>query len=445
MTDPAARGGPLDRATLLAYGLPGLPGAVFVLPVYIHLPSYYADDLGLGFTAVGAVLLAARLWDVVTDPVIGTLGDRTRGRLGRRRPWIAAAVPLALLAIWRLFLPPAGIEWTFLLAWSFVFYVAYTMLQLPYLAWGAELAGDYHERSRIAGAREGFALAGTVVALALPVMLGRAAPGPSLAVLGLFVMATLPIGVAVLLWRVPEPPPRLSGTVPWRDGVRTLVGNRPFRRLLLAYLANGVANGLPTTLVVSYVRYNLEAEEMLGGFLLLYFAAAVVGLPVWLALARRIGKHRAWVAAMGWSCLWFAWAPVLGPGDTLPFLGLCLATGLALGADLALPAAIQADVVDVDTAESGATRTGLYFGLWGMATKLSFALAVGLAFPLLDLAGFDPDGGGGRRGLWLLVGLYGLAPVAFKLAAAGLVWRFPVDAAAQRALAARIAARGEAS
>jgi Na+/melibiose symporter-like transporter len=108
-------------------------------------------------------------------------------------------------------------------------------------------------------------------------------------------------------------------------------------------------------------------------------------------------------------------------------------TGIALGADLALPASIQADVIDVDRLSSGARRSGLYFALWGLATKLSLALAVGVAFPLLDLAGFE-SGGAGPEGLGVLVALYAVVPVLLKLAAIALMWRFPLDETAQAAL-----------
>ena len=138
---------------------------------------------------------------------------------------------------------------------------------------------------------------------------------------------------------------------------------------------------------------------------------------------------------MLWACGWFALAPFLGAGDTGWYLALCLGTGLALGADLALPPSMQADVVDVETARTGAARTGLYFALWGMATKLSLALAVGIAFPALDWAG------GASAGGWMLALLYGGVPVVFKLAAVALVAQHRLDEATQVGLVRSIAAR----
>jgi Na+/melibiose symporter-like transporter len=119
---------------------------------------------------------------------------------------------------------------------------------------------------------------------------------------------------------------------------------------------------------------------------------------------------------------------------------ICLLSGLSLGADLVLPASIQADVVDLDRLQTGQQRTGLFFAVWSMSTKLALALAVGLAFPVLALAGFAPGAANTPGALTTLAVLYGLAPVLIKLAATALVWNFPITAAAQAELRRRILA-----
>lgn len=160
----------------------------------------------------------------------------------------------------------------------------------------------------------------------------------------------------------------------------------------------------------------------------------LLGIPLWLWLSRRIGKHRAWACSMLCAAAIFVWVPLLGEGDAWLFLIICLLSGLSLGIDMALPASIQADLVDRDTAHGGGQRTGLFFGLWGMATKLALALAlaVGLAFPLLALSGFDASDSN-PDGLLALGLLYGLTPIPFKLAAVWLMWGFPVDRGTQLA------------
>ena len=443
MTDPA--GGRFGRTTLLAYGAPALPLAALVLPAYIFLPTVYARDVGLGLDTVGFVLLLARLWDVVTDPLIGSLSDRWRGRFGRRRPWVVVGAPLVMAGTWFLFVPPPDAGPVHLLAWSLVLYLGWTCIILPLSAWGAEMTADYHERSRVTAYREGLVVAGTLVALGLPAALGYGDAAEARAALTLIagiVIVALPITLVLLLARVPEPTAiTAASAIRFREGMRVLAGNRPFRRLIVAYLINGIANGLPATLFLMFVGDRLQAGGWAGPLLFLYFLAGILAVPLWVTLSRRFGKHRTWCAAMLWACGNFALVPLLGPGDAVWFLLICLTTGAALGADLVLPASMQADVVDVDTAETGEARTGLYFALWGMTTKLALALAVGIGLPLLDAAGFEAGGDNAPGALWTLSLLYAGAPVIFKLIAIVLMWNFPITADHQARLQAQIAAR----
>lgn len=429
---------------LIFYGLPGLPLAAVTLPLYIHIPNFYAVDLGLGLAAVGLIVLAMRLWDVVTDPLVGLLSDRVGGRFGRRRLWIAIGLPVAVLGGWLLFRPPDDAGLTYLLIAGLVLHLGWTLVMLPYQAWGAELTGDYHQRNRITAWREGFVVIGTLIAGGLVAAAGSPATrADALATVGLVLAIGLPLAVAPALLFLPDPiVPRRAAVIgrrEWRDGLRRLSRNKPFVRLLLAWILNGIANGLPATLFLLYVGTVLGQPEKSGIFLSTYFLVAIAGLPIWLRVAGRFGKHRAWCAAMIWACAWFALAPFLGPGDSLAYMALCIGTGLALGADLALPPSMQADVVDVDTAEGGPAKTGVYFALWGMATKLALALAVGIAFPMLEAFGLETDSPAtGGEGALVLALLYGAVPIAFKLSAIALMWRFPLNAETQVALRARI-------
>lgn len=434
-----------SRARLLAYGLPGLPLAVLGLPLYVLLPPYYAD-LGVPLSLVGSVLLLARLFDVLSDPAIGILSDRLHTPFGRRKPWIALGTPLLMAGGWALLVPGETASATWLLSFSVLTYLGWTLILLPYSALGAELSDAYHERSRITAAREGAVIAGTLLAVGLPGVLawqGRDS-GVQLQALAWLLILSLPVAVGILLAGVREPAVRSGPARPprrWREGLRLLAGNRPFVRLLAAYLLNGMANGLPATLVVLFVKHVLQLPDKLGLFLGVYFLAGVLALPAWLALSRRLGKHRTWAVSMLWACAVFVWVPALGADDFYPFLLICALSGVSLGVDVALPASMQADVIDLDTARGGGGRAGLYFGLWGMATKLALALAVGVAYPLLDAAGFDPKAAT-PEGLRALAWLYAALPVLLKFISVALVWRFPLDAERHAALRSRLVPQG---
>ncbi len=432
------------RRVLLAYAAPAIPLAALSLPAYIFMPTFYVESLGLGLGAVGAVLLAARLWDVVTDPLVGVLSDRIGWRWGRRRPLVIAGLPLVALAVWMLFRPPDDAGLVHLVGWSFVLHLGWTLMILPLSAMGAELSADYNERSRIAGYREAAVLVGTVVALALPVVVGGAGvpAGQALSIVAAFVVVGLPLGVLAFAAAVPDPPV----VEEWRrpsGGLAVLWGNRPLRRLIAAHLVNSTANALPATLFLLFVTHGLGLAEQAGAFLLIYFVAGIAAVPLWVWLGRRLGKHRAWALAMLIACGAFVLVPFLGPGAGLAFALIVVVTGLCLGADLVLPSAIQADVVDVDRLMSGHRRAGLLFALWGMITKLSLALAVGIAFPLLDVAGFQEQGDNSPEALLALALLYAVLPVILKLIAIVLMRDYPITAQRQQALQRDLAGGGE--
>ncbi len=429
---------------LAAYGAPAVALAMLLLPPYVFLPAFYTQTLGLPLDLIGYIIVLARVFDAFTDPIIGFLSDRTGGRFGRRKPWILLGLPVVVVSVIVLFVPPQEVTLAHFAVGLLGLTLGWTMMILPYNAWGAELSGDYHERTRIAGVREGVGLFGTLIAASTPTVLtamGYADPRVHMMALGIVVIVLLLPTVAWALARVPEPPPLTSARVSFGDGLKAIAGNAPFRRLIVAYLINALANGLPATLFLLFVAHVIGAPDAYGPLLLAYFLAGLIAIPFWLWLALRIGKHRAWVIAMVLACAAFAFTPfVVGEGDIVAFLIISIVSGIGVGADLVLPTAIQADVVDADTRASGEQRTGLFFALWGIATKLAFALAA-ISFPILHAFGFDASAltGDGKttnepEALFALTMLYAAAPIAIKLAAMAMMWNFPLDATRQRAI-----------
>ncbi|MGB0683319.1 MAG: MFS transporter [Magnetovibrionaceae bacterium] len=411
------------RSDLFFYALPAFSLAMPTLPAYVFLPSFYAEDLGLGLALVGGLLLVARAFDVVTDPLVGLLSDRLPTRFGRRKPWIALGGLLAGFALVQLFSAPEAAGALHLLIWAVVLYLGWTLISVPYSAWGAELSGDYQERARITSWREAFQVFGILAAGSVPVIVTQQGGSQAEAMAALAWVAVLAGGpaIALTLWRVREadvhhPTDQTRHPLTWASA-KTILANRPFARLLGAWFVNGLANGLPAVLFPLYLRDGLSADDQTKAILIaVYFAAAVFGMPLWPWAARHVSKHRLWCLAMVAACISFAFVPLIPEGGYLAFGLVCVVTGLALGADLALPPALQADVVDLDTLRQGEQRAGLFFALWSMGTKLALAAAVGIGFPALEF--FGPAS---------LVILYAIVPVALKVCAIGLVWNHPLD------------------
>ena len=433
-----ARGaaGHLPRPGLFAYALFGMPLAMAALPLYVHLPQYYAGELGVPLALLGFLLLALRLVDAVVDPLLGLWSDGVRSR---KRLVVAAAAPLAIGMI-ALFRPPA-LSTAGLLAWLAItlllVYTAFSLATINLGAWGAELSDDPVERTRITATREGLALVGVVLASVAPSVLGGGSGSEGLGLQRFAPVFALFIGLcAWVVWQyAPDTLRRAPATAPWRTQFTRVIGNAAFRRLLAVFMFNGIAAAIPATLLLFFIADVLIAPERQALFLVLYFVAGACGMPLWVRASARFGKVRAWQGGMVASVIAFAWAALLTEGDVVPFAIVCALSGLALGADLALPPSLLADVISRDApgrrgSAAADSSTGAYFGVWTLATKLNLALAAGVALPLVAALGYVP-GSRDHAGIKALAFVYAGVPSMLKLAAAvALVhfnrhWRTP--------------------
>ena len=431
---------------LAFYALPAIPMAAIALPFYIVLPTFYADHFAMSLATIGAVLLGIRLIDAVTDPLFGWLSDRVRSRFGRRRFFFLVSTPLTALAAFMLFWPPEDAGIGYLASWGVALSIGATWSLLPYTAWGAELATGYQARVKLSAWREGATLVGSLIAITLPFVggLDTAVGFHGLAWIAVFIAVALPLAGLLAVANVPEPVDFSRRKLSLREGFRHLRANGPFLRLASAFLLNSFANAIPASLFIYFVGQRLGAPAMQGPLLFTYFLCAIAGVPLAVATARRLGKHRAWCFAMMLACAVFSVAGFLGEGDVLAFTIVCVVTGLLLGFDLTLPPAIQADVIDNDTVSSGEQRSGLYFAAWSFITKLAVALSAGIVFPLLDLAGFIGSQTAVQtpQALTVLAALYAFLPVLPKLAAITLMWNFALDEAAHQRLRANLTPLG---
>lgn len=422
----------------LRYGLLGLPLAFVALPLYVILPNHYSREFGVPLATLGAVLLGARLFDAVIDPLLGHWCDRLFARsLGAVVAFGGAACVLLAIGFALLFFPPTR-EPAALVVWASVLlvltYAAYSAASVAHQSWGALLGnlagGSEHQRSRVVAWREALGLVGVILASVTPVAFGLPAT------VALFAAA---LAAGWLAWRSAARP---AGMVPpaVADG-RALAGvwqpfhHPAFVRLLAVFMLNGIASAVPATLVLFFIQDRLRApQSMEPAFLGSYFLVAALSIPLWLRLVPRVGLARCWLAGMVLSIAVFIWASQLGAGDVGPFLLVCALSGVALGTDLALPGALLAGVIaSAPAAPAGqqASTAGLYFGWWNFATKLNLALAAGLALPLLSLFGYSP-GTTDPAALDALVLAYCVLPCVLKLLASAGLYALVIRPAATR-------------
>ena len=419
---------------MVAYSFPALAISIPTIPLYLYLPTFYGVTLELGLAATGFALLTARVFDTITDPIVGIISDRFPIKRNYRKPWIAVGSIIAAIGLYQLLNPPNDAGIIYLICWSIVLYLGWTFVAVPYLTWGAELSTDYNERTSITTSRE---TAGILGILTCGVIFTFSANlnFSEIDTIGIIGWATIGLGaisIPYMLKKVPD-----SGLVRLKKGKNTnrsflrsvlqLTQNRLFVRLLAAWFLNGIANGIPSVLFFLYLDKVLGVNETQRAVLILiYFSTAVAAMPAWLSLSKVFNKHRVWCYAMILAIGAFSLVPFLPEGAFYLFSIICILTGVCLGADLSIPPSIQADVLDYDKLKTRSQRAGLLFSLWGMATKLALACSVGLAFPLLDWLGFEPDmpDDSGRQAL---VFLYALLPVGFKCITVLAIWNFPLN------------------
>ncbi|WCL53354.1 MFS transporter [Gimibacter soli] len=402
-----------SRASLtLAYGLPALILAVPTIPFAVYLPAWFANDLGLGYLAVGTALFAARLFDIVSDPIAGIVSDRMPLLGYRRKGWMVAGVAVAGAALSMLAGSGPGMQPFDLFLWSAILYIGWTFATVPYLAMGADLACSAHDRSRLAGVREAMSLAGMLVALSLPLIVGgEGSVIPRLP--GLLLPGAL---LCIFLFCLLVPEPHGSGTAPpvSAAALKLALAHLPFRRLCTGWLLLAAANAMPAVLFPVFVSDVLKADTGTRDWLIvLYFVAAILFVPAWIAAARRWGKQRILAAGATLTCLVFLFVPLIGEGNILAFAIVCGLTGAALGAEMVLPPSILADIAH----ESGThmkSNTAFLFALWSMTSKIALAVGVAVAFGGMAFAENILDPGSLPLATAML---YALVPAILKLTA----------------------------
>jgi Na+/melibiose symporter-like transporter len=450
---PLAKAADADRATgsipawrLGAFSLISVPIAAAGLPLAVYLPAFYAQQAGLGLTVVGLVFLVGRLWDAFSDPLIGVLSDRTRTGFGRRRPWIAGGGVLFAAAAAALFLPPAHPGPLYLGLGLFVFYLGWTMIQIPVSAWSGTLASRYHERSRVITYVQTAHAAGLLLVLVIPALIDQIGAGGAKAkitAMGVFILISLAPGLIGALFALPEPPapPRSSRRMSFMTVARLVLGDRLLLRVLGSDFAVTLGQTIRASLFVFFVVTYMGLPKWGALLFLLQFVFGVFAGPIWLRVGYRFGKNRTVVVAELVQATINLGLLFISPGQFWPLLALTIAQGLSQGSGNLMLRSIVADLADRQRLATGQERSGLLFSVFSLSSKAATAAAVGLALPLVAWLGFKPGAVNTPEALLGLKLVFALGPALSHIVSAALIVGFPLDerghAEIRRALDAR--------
>ncbi len=413
---------PIRMASLAAYGAMAFPLAFVGLPIYLHAPDFYAVTLQIPLATLGSVLLALRLVDAIQDPLIGSLSDRFHTS---RATILAIGAVLLGTGFWMLFHPLASAPVLWFALAVFVCTTGFSVVSINFQALGGLWRTTTNERTRITASREAIGLVGLLVAAVTPPILTQIV-GPSDAFHWLS-LVYLPL-LCVTLWLLVrwmrsaplETPAKRQSGISWLS----LLNNR-WRGLFFGLVfLNVFASAIPAVLVLFFIRDRLGAETYTGLFLLTYFLSGAISMPLWTAIARKFGKLRAWQFSLAAAILTFCWAALLQQGDIASYALVCALSGLALGADLALPPAILADHIEADGRQQEASKL---FSIMAFLSKSALAVATGLALPALGIFGYHPNVVMTPELNFVMSVTYAGLPCIFKLAALGGLLLFEKD------------------
>lgn len=435
----------IPRQTLAFYGFMGAPLALVGYPIAIWLPAFYASHVGVSLAGVATMLLLAKLSDVITDPIIGVISDRMRTPWGRRRPLILLGTPVLVVSIWFLFVPPAGVGEWYLLACIVGMYVGTSLIGLPYGAWGAEISPDYNQRARITAWREQFTLIGLLVAAFIPFLVEQYGDGKIESIMRGMAIAigfTAPVSALLLAIFVRETPPEnVSGKneMPFVEGVKRIWANNPMRIVIGLILIVTMAEAFRNALSLFFMRAVIQASDV-GTLYFGYFTAGLLAVPFWLWLGRKLGKHIAFSITLITVAIISAINMAFDQSDYTVFVIFFLAKGACFGGLQFLPLAILADVIDVETAETGKARAGSYIAFASMTAKISTALGTFLAIRALSMTDFNAKllADNAFDDLFYLRVFYALVPALFFILAIVMAVRFPLTAKAHADLRTQI-------
>lgn len=410
----------LKNKTVFYYGIIGIPIAFLGFPLYIYLPTFYVETIGLNIASVGIILFIARLIDMFADPFIGQLSNKCCSRY----KLIGIGTFSVLIGIFFLIKP-----FYFTPLWLFIFsiitYISYSLILIPYLTLNAELSNNSYDNTKLSFSREIFIILGVLVAIIVPYLFDVSQnPQKSLEILLYILLFIFPLFVIISKLNIIEPKKVIE-----KNNKKFLKSLKFFfktfpnqKRIFLAFLINNIANALPATLFLIFVKYILNLEDKTGLFLLIYFFSAVITFPFWLKISKTLGKKKSWILSMIISSFAFAFVVMLQENDFLGFSLICIFTGMCLGADMAIPSSIQSDISQ-KSSSTGNNISAILFGFWAMITKFALAFSVAISFVCLDISNYTTNNVD-QTTSYTIVFLYSILPILLKCLAIFILLKY---------------------
>ena len=425
----AAGGSRLGALLYLSYGIGAVGTVMFSTVPGLLLLYYMTDTLGIAPGLAGAAMFVGKAWDLVTDPLVGILSDRTRSARGRRRPWLLAGAITLPVCFFLLFHVPdlatPFARWLWVLVVFLVGATAYSVYQVPYVAMPAEMTRDSHEQTVIMSWRMSCMVGGILLAGGMGPLLveigggGRAGYGFMSSLLAVVCFAAL---LAAFLGTRRAP---MASPSEHELGFRTILAaafrNRPFRLLMTANVIQQAGVGALLSVVPYVAVHGLGGSQgMVTTIFLCFVGPSIAAMPAWVAIGRRVGKRRGYVLALlayGLLCLPMGLVPQDRPSLLYLLIGFA---GLAYAGTQLFPFSMLPDTMHAGQAQSGVQQEGVLAGLFTASEKIGMAVGPLITGLLLAATGFvESTAGAAPQPASAIVGIRiagSIVPAAFILA-----------------------------
>ncbi|MCF7825646.1 MAG: glycoside-pentoside-hexuronide (GPH):cation symporter [Candidatus Marinimicrobia bacterium] len=381
----------------IGYGLGDIGSNIFIVTTGMFLLFFMTNVLGVEPALAGLALLVPKLWDVISDPIMGAISDLTHSRWGRRRPYLLyASIPFGLV-FFALFIAPNTSSQIATVFWVGALFAlsctVFTIYNIPYSAMVAEMTDDYNERMsitsfRMVGSSIGVLLAG---GLAMPLVDMGGGGAAGFRFMGMLLGVLISLFSLAGFWgtRGTKTLVAEKSMVPIKEQIRIAFRNTPFKLLMSMYTLQSLAIGILMAGQIYYVKYVMNMPESYVGLVSgVLFITAIVFIPVWVRIGVKLGKIRAYKIGIGILVVMLFSLLFTQPSQSKLFLMQMFFLGIGFSSFQLFPFSMLPDTIEFDELQSSLRREGIFSGVWASGQKTAYALGPSLIGFTLSFSGF---------------------------------------------------------
>ncbi len=438
-----------SMAQMLLLGLPTFALAFVNMPLNIVLPAFYAAHTQVTLVQIGLVTTFSRLFDVLTDPMIGVLSDRTKSRLGRRKPWVLAGGFLCAGSILFLFNPTHRSDVIYFGLSSYFLYLGFSLFDIPRNAWTTEISRDQEKRTTINLILAVMAISGALIFWLSPIVLSGLTgttqiTGASLTAMSVLFAIIMPAASVLAAIYVPTGIPVASAPLTLKSLVWSATRNRPLRIFTVAAILWNAGQSAYLSVFLIFVTDRLKLGAAFAPLMIGFFIVQIATAPVWAWLSNRFGRNRAWAFGLATDALLRPLVLLLPPGHAL--VGMAALVGvsafLSVPTNFAPPAMLS-DAVDYDFMRSGVNKAGNIFSLYTLVGKAASALGAGGVLILLGWMHYKVGAVNSQGAEMALTLAYAVVPGILAICAAVFIAMFPLSARRHAIVRRRLEGRAQ--